>query len=238
MEAASSAFVVWLLGGVALGIAASFAGDMIPSPPPFLGGGAEAGTGRSWFAGHWLHSVKWYGFAFLFSVFFAHSLWIGFRGRGYRRADAGVAGRVGFILTKIREDWFGLIVGNAIGAWVGAVLLAYASGFSLPHIIWDLCMEPVSSIAQGLGVSIFGRGGSSTIKEWFAWYGANQMKLNFWFLYLAGVCDDLGLPNFKALGRWLWRGWRKRNAVGSATEASGNQSAPILVRDAGKRTAE
>ncbi|HWW01402.1 MAG TPA: hypothetical protein VNZ64_17025 [Candidatus Acidoferrum sp.] len=30
----------------------------------------------------------------------------------------------------------------------------------------------------------------------------NQFKFTFWFFYTAAICDDLGLPNFKTLGRY------------------------------------
>jgi hypothetical protein len=46
--------------------------------------------------------------------------------------------------------------------------------------------------------------------QWFSWYGDNQMKLNFWIIYLAGAFDDLGVPNYKTLARWAWRRYKKR----------------------------
>jgi hypothetical protein len=76
----------------------------------------------------------------------------------------------------------------------------------------------IFSAVHGLGDAAMGHHRWTGIEAWFKWYGANQMKLNFWFLYLAGICDDVGLPNIKALGRWLWRRWKKRNAATNSTE--------------------
>ncbi len=211
VEAAGGAFVVWILGGVALSIAGAFAGDMIPSAPPFHRGGVHP-----WFGQHWLHSLKGHSLVFLFAAFFAHSLWIGFRAR--RGVEVGALKRLEYMLLKLRKDWFRMIVGNAIGAWVGAVILVWASGFSLTQIVWHWLMGLIFSAVHGLGGATLGDGRWSRIEEWFDWYGANQMKLNFWFLYIAGICDDLGLPNFKALLRWLWRRWKRRDAPASPTE--------------------
>ena len=46
-EAFGSAIFLWVLGGVAISIAGSFAGDMIPSLPPSLAGQGPAGDLRS-----------------------------------------------------------------------------------------------------------------------------------------------------------------------------------------------
>jgi len=40
----------------------------------------------------------------------------------------------------------------------------------------------------------------------------NQMKLNFWIIYLAWAFDDMGVPNYKTLARWAWHRYKKRQA--------------------------
>ncbi len=69
-EALGSAFLVWLLGGIALSIAGSVAEDMVPSPPPFLPkpGGPPANLAD------WRGSMQKNAFVIIFLVFFAHSL--------------------------------------------------------------------------------------------------------------------------------------------------------------------
>jgi hypothetical protein len=209
VEALSSAFIVWILGGVALSIAGGFAKGMIPSPPPSFGGEGETALGRGWFGEDWVHPVKGHVFVFLFSVFFAHSLWTAFRRRDSGKVETGAFKRVGFMLAKLRADWFGLIVTNAIEAWVGAMVLVWASGFSMTQMFWHWLAGLIFSGPQGLGEAALGHAAWSRIEPWLSWYGANQMKLDFWFLYFAGICDDLGLPNIKALGRWGWRRWKR-----------------------------
>ncbi|HEY3855658.1 MAG TPA: hypothetical protein VGO67_14815 [Verrucomicrobiae bacterium] len=194
VEAASSAFVVCILGGVAFSIAGAFAGGMIPSRPPFFAGRHQPEIAHSSSVGDWLHSLKGHAFAFLFAVFFAHSLWIGFR----RFDERGAGKRLVFILSKLREDWFGLIVGNAIGAWVGAVILVWASGFSMTQMIWHRSIVMIFSCVQSLAVSVLGHREWSRVEDLISWYNTNQIKLNFWFLYFAGCAMILDFPISKS----------------------------------------
>jgi len=207
-EAFGSALVVWFLGGFAFSLAASFAGDMIPSAPPIPGLAAESPEGHHGAAWHWAKSLRGNAYVFLFAAFFAHSLWTRLRRRADGRPETSLGRRLGYMLAKLREDWFGLIVGNAIRAWVGALILSVVSGFGLTQMLWHWAASEIFSGAMDPG-------GWNGIGPWVRWYDENQMKLTFWFLYVAGMCDDLGLPNYKTLGRWLWRRWKRHNAGGS-----------------------
>jgi len=198
-EAFFSAFLVWIMGGIALNIAAEFSGNMVPSLPPGLGG-TQLGPHNGWWA-----AVRGKAFAIFFAIFFVHSLWVGFHGK-----SSGLGKRMERIVSHLRENWFGLIVGNAIGAWVAIVILGSLPNFSpiqmLRHWAWGMALPVIREIANSfLGPSI-----TASVGAWFSWYGDNQMKLNFWLIYLAGAFDDLGVPNFKTLARWAWRRMQKR----------------------------
>ena len=68
-EALGGAFTLWILGGVALSIAGSFAGDMIPSLPPGFAG-SEPSEGH--LTGHhsaWWHEVRGNAFVLFFAIF-------------------------------------------------------------------------------------------------------------------------------------------------------------------------
>src|ERR1700749_2839464 len=124
-EAFGSALVLWILGGVAIDIAGSFAGNMVPSPPPIFAAQPEGhhkhhSGGASWHdAGHGV-------FILFFAIFFAHSLWTGIRG-----SEGGPETRFRRIASRLREHWFGLIVGNAISAWVTTLVLSITQNFAL-----------------------------------------------------------------------------------------------------------
>jgi hypothetical protein len=203
-DALSSAVVVWLLGGVAVSVAGAFAGQMVPSPPPGFGGLEHGEHSHAWW-----HAVRGNALVLFFAIFFAHSLWLGFHG-----GAVGVGRRLQRILSELREHWFGLIVGNAIAAWVTTLVLGMVQNFSITQMLWHWLCGLLLAPFQDLG-------GSSAHgwRDWFAWYGANQAKLTFWFLYLAGAFDDLGVPNLKTLARWAWRRFQRRNSGRSAVPA-------------------
>src|SRR5262249_4227038 len=52
---------------------------------------------------------------------------------------------------------------------------------------------------------IFPHGAVRSTDSWVDWFGQNQARFDFWIIYLAAICDDLGIPSIKTLGRWLWR---------------------------------
>ena len=72
---------------------------------------------------------------------------------------------------------------------------------------------------QNLAESLLGKGSAGSFHDWASWYGDNQYRFTFWFLYLAAIGDDLGIPNFKTLGRWLGRKVRNRNETTAAPSA-------------------
>jgi hypothetical protein len=73
---------------------------------------------------------------------------------------------------------------------------------------------------QGAGHWAFGASNSASVGDWVSWYQGNQAKLYFWIIYLGGIIDDLGVPNFKTLARWGWRRWRKRHELAVAAPLS------------------
>jgi hypothetical protein len=201
-EAFGSAFLLWILGGVAISIAASFAGEMIPSLPPGFDGPKE-GRHHAWW-----NAARGCAFGFCFAIFFIHSLWVGFHGEG-----VGAGRRIERILSHLRENWFSLIVGNAVGAWVAILVLSIVPSFSPLGMLWHWVLGIVLPFVREIGLFFLGESNTAGLNDWFSWYDANHMKLNFWVLYIAGAFDDLGVPNFKALARWAWRRKQKRNGA-------------------------
>lgn len=222
-EAFASALILWLLGGVAISLAGSFAQGMIPSPPPGFAAGGPPRTGAP-------HGVRWTGmheiwFGVFFAIFLAHSLWTGFCG-----SQTEGTGRLQWTLSKLREHWFQMIVGNAISAWAASLVFNITSeaawSFSLWQIVWGAVRHLVGPLAQSVGRSLLGPVHWRQIGDWRAWYGANQAKLVFWMVYLGGVLDDLGVPNYKTLARWGWRRWRTRRTSATQAQKSRDSKAP------------
>lgn len=218
-EALGSAFVVWILGGVALSIAGAFARDMIPSLPPGLAG-EQVPKGH-----HAVHYNAWWregrsdAFVLFFAIFFVHSLWAAFHG-----GKIGGGKRIQRILAKLRENWFGLVVGNAISAWVATLVLGITQNFLPLQMLWHMALALMLPILREISRFVFGEAATAGLGAWFSWYDSNQIKLTFWVIYLGGVFDDLGVPNFKSLAKWGWRRFQKRKETSATPPVDGGEA--------------
>jgi hypothetical protein len=215
LEALSSAFLVYILGGVALSIAGSFAGEMIPSAPPGVGGWEHAKSDHSIQHEGWWDIEGNGPLICIFVIFFAHSLWVNFRNR-----EAALGKRTARILANLRENWFSIIIGNAIGAWVATLLMGIVPNFSIFEMVWDWMLGLVFPVIRQAAIFFMGASNTASVGNWLSWYHANNIKLAFWILYLAGTLDDLGVPNVKAVARWTWRRYQKRRAEAAASPVS------------------
>ncbi len=222
-EALVLAFLVQLFGGIALGIVGGLWHEMMPSLPPGLAGKplpeAEASSG-------WDFSFfRQHCFAVLFGVIFAGQV----LGRlishspveKHRNAGIWVRG----ILRRLSDQWFDLIVVNGFVALGLTIALGFAQRFSLTHLVWEFVSDlgrPLAQVLAKLWPGLYGR-----LEELFNWYSANQFKFTFWLLYSAAICDDLGLPNYKTLIRFVRRRWfRRSRPIPAATNPAKPQRCP------------
>ena len=207
------AFVVQITGGIALGMASGIWKQMVPSLPP--GWSAPAAEN----IGHWRfvesHTFAWiYGLLFLGQL--AAALVPHLQHPRHRRAAAWLlqASR------KAGRDWFSLIVGNAFEAFVAVLVWQGVQGFSLSGWVGQILLEWLRPVLRGL-FDLTGTGDAAqAVADLVAWYQPNQFKFVFWLFYGAGIGDDLGLPNYKALARWFWRRVRKRFGLAASAECS------------------
>ena len=210
----ASAFLVTILGSIALGIVGGIWKEMSPSLPPAFSHqqNAEANAEPRPTATH-IHMpgiIQEHYFAFIYCVIFVTST--GVRLRDLFRGDVatGRKSRLGKIARRFSENWFGLIVGNAFGAMISAIILVWITQFSwvqfLIHQVLGVLLPSLADVAGW----IFGQRTGSAVRIWLDWYGDNQLRFTFWLLYLGAICDDLGVPNLKSLGRWLWTKYRRR----------------------------
>jgi hypothetical protein len=207
VEAAVQTFLVLLMGGIALSIVGGLVEDMIPSPPPGLAS-AESKSHSS--SPHWGSSFSQHKVPIVFTVIFIVQISRRFYGKRQQNQEPRRQSRMERVYHELSENWFSLIVGNAFGAMIGAMVLGWIQKFSLSQILWSWILHSIAPPLHELGQRIFGTSGTDAIGRWFSWYGENQFKFDFWLIYLASVCDDLGLPNLKTLARFAWRRFRKR----------------------------
>ena len=157
---------------------------------------------------HWTPLTKNH-FLIVAAIFFSVGMWTRFY-HGPSDESGAAQSRRQRIINNVSENWFGMVVGNAFGAMISAFVVVWVQQFSWPQLLWQWIFQDVLSTLRPLAEAILGRGRSGALAQWWNWYGDNQLQFSFWFFYVAAICDDLGLPNFKTLGRWLGRRWRKR----------------------------
>jgi hypothetical protein len=209
VEAFVQAVLVLLLGGLAIGIAGGVWHQMTPSAPPifkehsWLNFGVPAfwSSGRTWLMGHRL--------PILFMVFFVLIARSRFAKPASGQLVSGRPSRMWRAGQRFSEDWFGLIVRNAFGALVAALVLYWVQQFSISQWFYRQLVEGAAGQLQEAFQRFVGVTPSRTLRDLLAWFSENQLKLTFWFFYVSAMCDDLGLTNFKTLARWCWH--RLRN---------------------------
>lgn len=207
-EAFGGGLLFYILGDVALGIAGGFAGNMIPAAPPGFSGWGNPKGDHSPSHDEWWRIEGNGPLICIFALFFAHSLWV-----NLRTHEASVGKRAARILENLRENWFRIIIGNAIGAWVAALLMGIIPDFSILHMVWDWILGCALPIVRQAAIFLLGASAASSVGDWISWYHSNYIKLAFWVLYLACALDDLGVPNIKAAARWVWRRYRKQSCT-------------------------
>ena len=207
-EALILAFLVLAFGSIAFGLVSGMWRDMTPSLPPALTGepkleaeGSGSALNFSFFRQNRLGLI----FLVLFCGIAAGRLLKYSRSEDQRRAAA----RVGRIFRRVSDQWFSLVVVNALLALVGVTILEFTQQFTLTQFLWNALGDLVRAGLQAIA-TLFPVGIVSFVEGFVAWYKANHYKFIFWLLYTAAICDDLGLPNYKALGRFLWRRFFKQ----------------------------
>jgi hypothetical protein len=203
-EALFMAFLVSILGSIAIGILSGICGRMTPSLPPGLEG-HPALTGAP---AHWWHAsqnaIHRHAFAILFLALFVvkSALRLAHYSRDPRQRRA--AARMLWATRRIFRDWFSLLIKNAFAAFVGVLVLQFVQNFSFTHWLWEAVRNLFQPVLEA-AVRLVGGGLPGLVERWFSWFGANQTKFAFWLLYSAALCDDLGLPNYKTLARRSWK---------------------------------
>jgi branched-subunit amino acid ABC-type transport system permease component len=100
-------------------------------------------------------------------------------------------------------------VGNAFGALISAIVIYLVEMFTGTSFLIKLLLAAILPGVKAIATFIFGASIVNFVGSTLDWYGDNQLRFNFWILYVAAICDDLGLPNLKTLARFLWSRWRK-----------------------------
>jgi hypothetical protein len=217
LEAVWKTLVLLILGNVAVSLLSGIFHDMAPSLPPVFVD-AEASThsaAHHWRPWTWLHR---HTFLPVFATLFACLVW-----SRLRLASGRITGRVSKIARALGENWFGVIVGNALGAMLTAMVALWIPQFTWTQFIWQEIVQLIGPIVRLALELLFSESTIDRLHAWFAWFGQNQAKFDFWLIYFAAICDDLGIPNIKTFGRWLWRKMRAGSSTQRRKEAKAHR---------------
>lgn len=216
-EAAILAFLVLIFGSIALGIVSGIWREMTPALPPLVTSDPSLEAEPS--SKIDFRFFRQHRYALIFAAMF-----IGVTGGRLLKYTGTVrqqhAAWVQKAFRRISEQWFKLIVINALLALVGAMVLQALQQVSFTQLLWNIFRDSILAVIQ-LVASVFPATVVNAIELQVAWYKANELKFIFWLLYTAAICDDLGLPNYKTIGRYLSRRFFKRQKT---TETPSAQS--------------
>jgi hypothetical protein len=213
VKALPQAIGVIVLGNVAVGLVGGIWRQMAPTLPPGMDGSSLLTAQRSISSTIQSSAIKEHQFLIVYAIFFAHAVRVRLFGKSLAREDNATESTSYGATRQISREWFRVIVGNAFGALFSAIALFWVQKFSLSQAVWHAMLQPVITHLQNAASYLFGESLSGTGRRWAGWYGENQFKFNFWFLYLAAICDDLGIPNLKTLARMLWRKIRQKKGL-------------------------
>ncbi len=206
IESFFTTIMVLVLGSIAVGMLGGIFHQMTPTPPPgfVTKPEAEGTVFSSLFA--WGASFREHRLLVVFLLIFLPTAWCRLFGNDHMTGTGSPSTRMAKVRKKLLGDWFSLIIVNAFVAMICALVLAWTQRFTLTKILLGWLLQSVVPALQSVANLLLGHSRADSLQAWFHWYGENQLKFTFWFLYLAAVCDDLGIPNLKTLGRWaLWR---------------------------------
>jgi len=217
VDAFVKTILVLVMGNIALGILGGIFSEMMPSAPPFLSSNPHPETGSNsvsimhvwWSAAHEHQFVIVY--VILFALTAGTRVLAVFPGAGGESSAAET--RFQRISGNLSKNWFRLIVGNAFGALISAIVIYFVETFTGTRILVNLLLAATLPATKAIATFLFGSAIVNFVGGVFGWYGDNQIRFNFWILYVAAVCDDLGIPNLKTFARFLWAQWRKRDSV-------------------------
>ena len=215
-EALVLGFLVVIFGSIAFGFVSAVWRDMTPSLPPGLGSEPKLEAEGSPLDFSFLREHRnALVFLVLFGGITAGRLLKYSPGEDQRRAAAW--GKR--VFKRISDQWFGLIVLNAFVTVIAVAIIKFTQQFTLTAFLWHIVGDMVTALLQAIA-KLFSADAVTYVKNLVAWYKANQPRLLFWLLYTAAICDDLGLPNYKTLGRFLRRRFFKSQRP-AATPAPG-----------------
>lgn len=217
IDAFVKTILLLVMGNVALALLGGVFHAMAPSAPPFLAGhsGVQTDANSASIVHYWWSLVRNHQFLIVYAIMLLVMLRTRLIGviPGLPVLIPLPETRLQKVGAQISKNWFRLIIGNAFGALTTAIVVYFVERFTGAQILLGLLLAATLPALTAMATFVVGSPVVNFIGGLFAWYGDNQLKFNFWVLYLAAVSDDLGIPNLKTLAHLLWTRLRSRPAA-------------------------
>ncbi|HEY6228390.1 MAG TPA: hypothetical protein VI282_14820, partial [Verrucomicrobiae bacterium] len=160
IDAFVKAILILVMGNVALGIVGGIFSAMAPSLPEFLTvhSGSSETVNSSSALHNWWSSVHEHQFIIVYSILFLALLHMRLARIYPRLAGRFMLGGIQLekISVRLSKDWFHLIVGNAFGALVSAIVLYFVENFAGARLLLNLLLAAILPTVQAAAAFIFG----------------------------------------------------------------------------------
>ena len=141
VESFIRAILVVVCSSIAISIASSIWEEMAPSRPPGFQRqpAAEApapgapSAWETWFVEH--------RFLIVFGLFFSLSVWFRLLRPKQSPEESKAESHLKHITHHLSENWFHLVVGNAFGALISAVVLVWVQRFTFANLLFHWLLE-------------------------------------------------------------------------------------------------
>jgi hypothetical protein len=170
------AFIIQILGSIAISLLGEVFKEMSPSLPPGLNRkpheGVEASPISHWLGTFIAQNQFWIIFGVLFLALTATRFALFLRDPELRR----FAARFLRINRRISGHWFSLFVLNGLLAWISTTVFIALHQFSWTQILWGMISPVLQPLLHMLANLVPGAG---AFERWYSWYGENQAKFVF-----------------------------------------------------------
>lgn len=154
IDAFVKTILVVVMGNVALGMLGGIFSAMTPSSPPFLPKISGSHTDPDASLMHtWWSAAHEHQFAIVYVILFA----LGVRTRLFPGSDEAATTETRFqkISNQFSSNWFSLIVGNAFGALISAIVIYFAEMFA-GGFLFKLMLAALLPGIKSIATLIFG----------------------------------------------------------------------------------
>ena len=202
------ALIFMIFAEIAFAISTDIFMEMIPSMPPGVESGpVEEGESldQAPTRGDLKALYKEYKYWFYYSLSFLGLAVINVSGAFKKKPTALLPEPLRKVGVKLWQNWFKILVMNAFGCMIAAIVFVILQNVSFIRILIDIILALLQPVFYRTASLFMNAEAIATAAGFVEWFHDSEVKFAFWAFYLTAVLDDLGLPNIKTLVKQLYR---------------------------------